>query len=90
MATPIVFHVSCDFCGAYGYTDQTGPGDLDHVVRCTTGHDDPPGSVAGCCSTKGHTHDDHVAHVRATGDASGRPVTITLGLAGTVELGAGG
>jgi hypothetical protein len=83
---PLVFHVQCGSCGAYGYTDRTGPGDLDHVVQCTSGHDDPPGSVEGCCSTRGHTHDEHVAHVRATGDASARPVIITVGPAGPAVL----
>lgn len=90
MTTPIVFHVQCNGCGAYGWTDQHGPGDLDHAVRCTSGHDDPPGSVHGSCSTLGHSHDEHVAHVRATRDATARPVTITFGFAGSVELGAGG
>jgi hypothetical protein len=83
---PLVFHVQCGGCGAHGYTDRTGPGDLDHAVQCISGHDDPPGSVEGCCSTRGHTHDEHVAHVRETGDASARPVTITVGPAGPVHM----
>jgi hypothetical protein len=83
---PLILHVQCANCGAYGYTDRTGPGDLDHAVRCISGHDDPPGSVEGCCSTLGHTHDEHVAHVRETGDASARPVIVTVGPAGPVEL----
>lgn len=86
---PLVFHVQCNGCGAYGYTDQTGPGDLDHAVRCTSPAGEPPDSVEGCCSTRGHTHEEHVAHVRATGDASGRPVTITVGLAGPVQVAGG-
>ena len=86
---PLILHVQCNTCGAYGYTDQTGPGDLDNAARCASPAGDPPGSVDGCCSTLGHTHDEHVAHVRATGDASPRPVTITFGLAGAVELGRG-
>jgi len=82
----LVLHVQCNTCGAYGYTDQTGPGELDDAVRCISGHDDPPGSVEGCCSAKGHTHEEHVAHVRETGDATGRPVTITIGPGGPVVL----
>jgi len=86
---PLLFHVQCDACGAYGYTDQTGPGDLDSAARCETPAGNPQGSVDGCCSTLGHTHDEHVAHVRETGDASGRPVTITVGLAGAVQVAGG-
>lgn len=84
---PIIFHVQCSACGAYGWTDQTGPGDLDHAVRCASPAGNPPGSVDGCCSTLGHSHDEHVAHVRATGDASARPVMVTFGYSGVVELG---
>jgi hypothetical protein len=83
---PLVFHVQCDNCGAYGFTDQTGPGDLDAAVRCETPDGEPGGSVEGCCSTRGHTHEQHVAHVRETGDATGRPVTITVGPAGPVHV----
>ena len=85
----MLFHVSCNTCGTEGWTEQTGPGDLDDAVRCTSPAGSPPGSVQGCCSTLGHTHDEHVAHVRATGDASPRPVTITFGhpAVGPVQLG---
>jgi len=86
---PLLFRVQCNACGAYGYTDQTGPGDLDNAARCETPAGNPPGSAGGCCSTLGHTHDEHVAHVRETGDASGRPVTITVGLAGAVQVAGG-
>jgi hypothetical protein len=82
----LMLHVACNTCGAYGFTDQTGPGDLDHAVRCVSPHGNPPGSVEGCCSTRGHTHEEHVAHVRETGDASARSVTITIGQAGPVAL----
>lgn len=82
----LILHVACNTCGAHGYTDQTGPGDLDNAARCQTPAGSPPGSVDGCCSTLGHTHEEHVAHVRETGDASGRPVTITVGLAGAVQV----
>lgn len=85
----ILFHVRCDTCGAEGWTPSHGPGDLDDAVRCASPAGTPAGSVDGCCSTLGHTHPEHVAHVRATGDSSGRPVTITFGLAGTAELGKG-
>ena len=83
---PLILHVRCDSCGAYGLTDRTGPGDLDNAVRCETPEGSPPGSVEGCCSTRGHTHDEHVAHVRETGDSSARPVTVTIGPAGPAML----
>jgi hypothetical protein len=82
----LMLRVSCNTCGTVGYTDQTGPGDLDHAVRCNSPHGNPPGSVEGCCSTRGHTHEEHVAHVRETGDAAARPVTITIGPAGPATL----
>ena len=82
----LVFHVACDACGAYGYTDKTGPGDLDDAVRCGTPAGTPEGSTDGCCSTRGHTHEEHVACVRETGDASGRPVTITVGPGGPAVI----
>ena len=62
--------VQCNNCGAQGYTES---GDLpDAVVRC------------GCCTDHG-SHDEHVEHVAANGDASCRPVTITF-LPGTVGV----
>lgn len=58
-----MLQVQCDACGAQGYTES---GDVpDAAVQC------------GCCSDHG-SHDEHVAHVRDHGDASCRPVTITL------------
>ena len=72
-------HVRCNTCGAEGWSDRFGPGDLDNAVRCESPEGDPPGSVHGCCSIRGHTHEEHVEHVRATGDAASRPVTVTIG-----------
>jgi hypothetical protein len=62
------FRVLCPSCGAEGETDDGQ--NLDAAVRCTSPAGTPPGSVDGCCSTAGHTHEEHVAHVLATGDAS--------------------
>ena len=83
---PLILHVQCQACAAHGYTDLTGPGDLDNAVRCESPAGSPRGSVEGCCSTRGHTHEEHVAHVRETGDGSGRPVTVTVGPAGPAML----
>lgn len=67
----LIFHVQCDECGAYGYTDKTGPGDLDDAVHCE-------------CHA-GMTHEQHIARARE-GDASARPVTITVGPAGPASI----
>jgi hypothetical protein len=70
-----MLHVRCPRCGAEGWTeDGSNP---DAAVRCTSPAGDPPGSVDGCCSTLGHTHEEHAEYVRATGDARSRPVIIT-------------
>jgi hypothetical protein len=70
-----MIHVRCPHCGAEGETeDGSNP---DAAVRCVSPAGDPPGSVDGCCSTLGHTHEEHAAHVLATGDASSRPVIIS-------------
>jgi hypothetical protein len=69
-----MFHVRCPNCGAEGWSDGSNP---DAAVRCTSPAGDPPGSTEGSCSTLGHTHAEHIAHVLATGDASSRPVIIT-------------
>ena len=55
--------VQCNNCGAQGFTESSDVPDA--AVQCS------------CCSEHA-SHDDHVAHVRANGDASCRPVTITL------------
>jgi hypothetical protein len=68
--------VSCNHCHAVGVTDDYSFPDA--AVTCASPADDPPGSVEGSCSTAGHTHEEHLAHVRATGDASNRPLTITV------------
>jgi hypothetical protein len=75
-----MFLVECNNpkCGGRGFTEACAPGDLDDAARCTTPADEPPGSVEGSCSTVGHTHEEHVAHVRATGDSRNRPVTIVV------------
>ena len=60
--------VQCNTCGAQGYTAGSASHDPvlpDEVVRC------------GCCDVH-DSHEAHVGHVRAGGDASCRPVTITL------------
>jgi hypothetical protein len=64
-------------CKGQGFTESTDPGDFEDACRCTTKAGTPKGSVHGSCSTAGHTHEEHVAYVRETGDASHRPVTIT-------------
>ena len=65
-----MLQVQCNSCGAQGYTDG---GDLpDAAVRC------------GCCSDHG-SHEEHAEHVAANGDASCRPVTITV-LPGSVRV----
>ena len=62
--------VQCNACGAQGFTES---GDCpDEAVRC------------GCCPDHG-SHGEHAEHVAATGDASCRPVTITL-LPGSVRV----
>jgi len=85
---PILFHVSCDNCGAYAFTDKTGPGDLDDAVRCQTPAGTPPGSVDGCCATNGMTHEQHIARVREGGHlaAAARPVTVTVGPGGPARI----
>jgi hypothetical protein len=78
-----MLHVQCGNCGAWGVTED---GSLpDAAARCTSAADDPPGSPAALCCTDHEDHEAHVAHVRATGDASCRPVTITL-LPGTAVV----
>lgn len=77
--------VTCQHCGAVGTTEDFSFPDAG--VVCSTPAGSPPGSVDGCCSTAGRTHDEHLAHVRATGDASSRPVNITI--AGTYVKQAG-
>jgi hypothetical protein len=84
-----MFLVVCDSCGAQGFTESAGPGEFDDAVRCGTPAGTPEGSVDGCCSTRGHTHEEHVSHVRTTGDASARPVTITV-VPGSASLTMGG
>jgi hypothetical protein len=75
-----MYLVTCNntACAGQGFTERSGPGDFDDAVRCTTPEGTPEGSVEGCCSTAGHTHEEHVEHVRRSGDASNRPVTITV------------
>lgn len=68
--------VTCLHCGSTGTTDDHS--NPDAAVRCDTEAGNPPGSVDGCCSTLGHTHDEHLEHLAATGDASSRPVRITI------------
>ena len=68
--------VTCLNCGAAGTTDDHSSPDT--AVQCGTEAGNPPGSVDGCCSTAGHTHGEHLEHVAATGDASNRPVRITI------------
>jgi hypothetical protein len=58
---------------------------LDAAVRCVTGADNPPGSPDGSCCTVHGSHEDHAAHVAATGDATCRTVTITV-LPGSVPV----
>ena len=70
-----MIHVQCPNCGAEGWTDDGS--NPDAAVRCTSPAGDPPGSTDGCCSALGHTHEEHAAHVLATGDATSRPVIIT-------------
>lgn len=68
--------VTCLNCGSTGTTeDHSRP---DHAVQCDTEAGNPPGSVDGCCSAAGHSHDEHLAHVEATGDATNRPVRVTI------------
>jgi hypothetical protein len=83
-----MFHVQCTNCGGMGFTESSEPGDLDNAARCTSPAGDPPGSAEGSCSALGHTHEEHVAHVQATGDASSRPVIITV-VPGSTNLKAG-
>lgn len=70
-----MLHVQCQHCGAEGYA---GKGTLpDAAVHCTSPAGDPPGSADGCCSVLGHTHEEHIAHILVTRDATSRPVTVT-------------
>jgi hypothetical protein len=71
-----MFLVTCDTCGATGFTEDGSA--LDAAVKCETAAGIPPGSIDGSCSVLGYTHDEHLAHLAATGDASSRPVTITV------------
>ena len=65
-----MLQVQCNNCGAQGYTES---GEVpDYAVRCD------------CCTDHG-SHDEHAAHVKTTGDASCRPVTITF-LPGSVGV----
>jgi hypothetical protein len=70
-----MLHVRCPSCGSEGWTEDGGMPDA--AVICTSPAGDPPGSVDGCCSTAGHTHDEHIAYASQTGDSSFRPVIIT-------------
>lgn len=68
--------VECNNCRAQGFTeDGSNP---DAVVRCTTPAGDPPGSPEGTCCTSHESHEHHAAAVAETGNASCRPVTITM------------
>lgn len=82
-----MFHVQCKRCGGMGWTEDGS--NLDDAARCVSPAGSPPGSVEGSCSTLGHTHEQHVAHVKATGDAAPRPVTITV-VPGSMTLTLGG
>jgi hypothetical protein len=75
-----VFLVTCDnsACKGQGFTENCGPGDLDDAARCTTPAGVPLGSAAGTCCTTHDSHEAHAAYVRATGNSSCRPVTITV------------
>jgi len=75
-----LFLVTCNnsACKGQGFTEKSGPGDLDDACRCTTPANVPTGSMAGTCCVTHESHEAHVAHVRKTGDASCRPVTITV------------
>jgi hypothetical protein len=75
-----VFLVTCDnpACNGRGFTEDSGPGDFDDAVRCTTAAGVPAGTPAGLCCTTHRTHEAHVEHVRKTGNSSCRPVTITI------------
>jgi hypothetical protein len=86
-----VFLVTCSnpACKGQGFTEQSGPGDFDDAVRCTTAAGTPKGSPAGLCCTVHRSHEAHVEHVRKHGDSSCRPVTITV-VPGHVRVNAGG
>jgi hypothetical protein len=71
-----MFLVTCNHCSAQGWTENGA--DLDAAVRCDTPAGTPPGSTDGCCATNGMSHEEHIAYVRLTGDATARPVTITV------------
>jgi hypothetical protein len=71
-----MIHVQCPSCGAEGEM-QEGMTLPDEAVRCVSPEGSPPGSVEGSCSTMGHTHEEHIAHVLETMDATARPVIIT-------------
>ena len=68
--------VTCNYCGAVSATDNHA--DPDSAVRCVTEEGDPAGSVTGSCCTAGHSHEEHADHVRRTGDASCRTMTIIV------------
>lgn len=70
-----MIHVQCRNCGAEAWTDDGSCPDA--AVRCVSPAGDPPGSAEGCCSVLGHSHEEHIEYVRATGNASSRPVIIT-------------
>lgn len=80
-----MFMVQCPGCNAVGFTESSGPGELDDAVRCVSPAGSPAGSVDGSCSTAGHTHEEHVAHVIEHGDASNRPVVIIV-VPGTTQM----
>lgn len=78
-----MLHVQCNGCGAMGFTESGEA--LDDVVRCVSPADEPEGSPEGLCCADHESHDDHVAHVQATGDASCRPLVITI-MPGSTQL----
>lgn len=86
-----MFLITCNnlACKGQGFTEKSEPGDFDETVRCTTPANTPKGSAAGLCCTAHRSHEAHVEHVRKTGDASCRPVTITV-IPGHVRVQAGG
>jgi hypothetical protein len=79
----VLLHVQCNHCGTWAVTDNGAV--PDRAVRCTSAADDPPGSPDGCCSAEHASHEEYIAHVETTKDATARPVTITM-LPGTVNV----
>jgi hypothetical protein len=77
--------VTCNNCGAMGFTVSGADFAADAAVRCVTPADDPPGSPEGSCCREHSSHEDHADYVRQTGESGCRPVTITV-LPGTVSV----